>query len=154
VALNRLLSRKRDAVRWGKVVVGSLDNLEPPAGGGSDRSFSEPLLPASATTAFELVDAPLIELMRDAIREAFAACPAEEFVMLQLAHCDGMRLADLARMWRCSQSRISRTLASAGEDIARGTMRRLRASDAWLEIRWEDFLEVCQSANPLHFAAE
>ena len=149
VALNRLLTEKRRETRWGRLVTTSLSVGE--RGDGEENGFAEPWLPTAATAAFDLVDAPLLELMRRAIGAALAECPAEALVMLQLAHGSGLRTADLAPMWGCSQASISRALDRTSRCIAEATLREIKKTDEWLELEWEDFMELCRAAGPALF---
>ena len=92
--------------------------------------------------------------MRTAVESAFLNCDAEDFVLLQLAHCDELKLRELAVMFRCDNGTISRRLERAQQGINAATMARVKARDPWLELRWEDFVELCHSASPAFFDEE
>ena len=100
------------------------------------------------------VDESLLELMREAVQAAFMACPAEDFVLLQLAHLDGLHVVELAKMFDCGIASISRNVAKAGQEIAGATIHYVKATDPWLELKWEDFIELCGSASPACFGVE
>ena len=99
-------------------------------------------------------EAPLIKLMRDAVEAAFQECAAEDFVLLQLAHMDGLHLKELAQMFHCSKSTIDRDVKRAGKRVSEATLRYVRRIDPWLELKGEDFLELCRVASPACFGIE
>lgn len=151
VALNRLLTHKRKDRRWEKLIpervgaqkAGERDSdNELPAGFRVDLEDGEP------------AEAPLIEIMRAAVETAFLTCEPEDFVLLQLKHCDGLRGAELGRMFGCHESVISRRLDKAQEIIAAATLQKVRQSDPWLELKWPDFMELCRSATPACFGQD
>ena len=99
-------------------------------------------------------EAPLLVLMRSALEAAFQKCAAEDFVLLQLAHTDGLRHEELARMFECVPSTISRRLVLAQEEIAAETIRFIRQADPLVELKWEDFVELCRVASPACFGVD
>jgi DNA-directed RNA polymerase specialized sigma24 family protein len=99
-------------------------------------------------------EAPLLEIMRDAVQAAFRECDAEDFVLVQLAHTNGLKGRELARMFTCSEAKISRTLGDARQRIVSATLRHVRARDPWLELKWEDFIELCGVVSPACFGVE
>ncbi len=93
----------------------------------------------------------LLQLMRTAVEIAFSRCSDEHFVLLHLKLRDGLQHDELARMWQCSPAKIARTLGCACVEIAETTRNFLREVDPWLELKWEDFLEMCRYARPSTF---
>jgi DNA-directed RNA polymerase specialized sigma24 family protein len=134
VALNSLLQRKRTPT--------------PPS-----RPIDEEPIPAPPGPESRM-EAPLVQLMKEAVQRAFQECEPEGFVLVQLAHTNGLRGWELARMFACSEAKISRTLESTRRTIEATTIRYIKAHDPWLEIRWEDFLELCRVAGPECFGVE
>lgn len=137
VALNALLTRKRVDGRRQRRFPSSEE------GGLIDTPDDDPP-----------VETPLLELLRDAVQFAFGNCPAEDFVLLQLEHCDQLERDELARMFGCSKATVSRLLSSARISVAGATMDFVRRRDPWLELQWEDFLELCRTATPACFGVE
>ena len=137
VALNSLLTRKRTDTRREKRFPASENGDLPDAPAGDLQT-----------------EAPLLELMRDAIQFAFEQCRAEEFVLLQLEYCDQLEREELARMFDCSKATVSRMLSDARVSIAETTTNFLRQRDPWLELKWEDFLELCREASPAYLGLE
>ena len=133
VALNRLLTlKRRQKVR-----------KETPLAGTPDKVL------------IDLETGPpemnLLQLMRTAVEIAFSRCTNEQFVLLHLKLRDGLQYDELALMWRCSPATISRAVGSACVAIAETTRDFLRQVDPWLELKWEDFLEMCRYARPSSF---
>ena len=142
ITLNALLTRRRRGQRWTAIMTDG-----EPTGADGD-------VHGSAADAAEPAEAPLLNLMREALEAAFLACPAEDFVLLQLAHTDGLRVVELAKMFDCGIATISRNVERAGREIAEATLQYIKATDPWLELRWEDFVELCRTASPACFAVE
>ena len=138
VALNKLLTRKRRDLRWAQLVPQRIE-----CGQEDNASFIEP----NAGTP-ELRDEHLLSLMREAVEAAFGTCAPEDFVLLQLVHCGDLKLREVAPMLGCSVATASRQLKRAGDEIAASTLAYVRASDPWLELKWEDFAELCRSSQP------
>lgn len=148
VALNRLVSWKRREETWHRLAPERL-----PAVSEIDGDDHEPAWMADGHPT-QSVEAPLLHLMREAIEVAFTTCPAEDFVLLQLAHTDNLRVVELAKMFDCGIATISRNVAKAGEGIAETTIRYIKATDPWLDLKWEDFIELCGSASPACFGVD
>lgn len=91
----------------------------------------------------DFIESDLAELMAGAIRQAFASLEPDVLVMLKLSFLHGVSQTEIARMWRCDQTRISRTLSSARSRIASETLRLIREADPELEIDWDDFKRLC-----------
>jgi len=140
LAINRLIARKRSENLWSKIVEEGLD--------------LEQMESAAVGHAPVPAEAPLVDLMRRAVEAGFRECAAEDFVLLQLVHMDRLRLVELAQMFNCSKSKIDRDLERAGKVVAEATLRHIRELDPWLELKWEDFVELCQVASPACFGTE
>ncbi len=146
VAFNKLLTRKRADLRW--------QHLTPArVGFGGGEEEGSPAWLADPEAA-EPEDALLIELMRNAIECAFLSCDPEDFVLLQLKHCDGLRGAELSVMFGCDESVISRRIDKAEDHIAATTLMEIRRADPWIELKWPDFMELCRSATPACFGLD
>lgn len=143
VALNRLLSIKRKKRRWEKLIVeGDRDDA---VGMRKSRVQSD---------LDELAEAPLIAIMRTAVETAFLSCEPEDFVLLQLKHCDRLHIAELGVMFGCHESVISRRIDRAEARIAATTLQKIRQTDPWLELKWSDFMDLCRVATPACFGLD
>jgi len=97
---------------------------------------------------------PLLEIVRGAVRAAFLQAEPEEFVLLHLAHADELLGRELAVMFGCSESKISRDLEAARQKVREATLAYVRVQDPWLELKWEDFLELCRVVGPETFGMD
>lgn len=62
-----------------------------------------------------------------ALREALGALSDRERALLRLHHVDGLKLAQIAALYRVHESTVSRWISAAAEAIAEGARRRLMA---------------------------
>lgn len=91
----------------------------------------------------DFIESDLAELMAGAIRQAFGSLEPDVLVMLKLSFLHGVSQTEIARMWRCDQTRISRTLTAAKTRIATETLRIIKSADPDLDLDWEDFKRLC-----------
>lgn len=117
--------------------------------GRRDRRF-----PASETETFadpadaaQPKDESLTALIRDAVRYTFQNCAAKNFVVIQLLLYDGLKFTDLAHMFQCSESTMRRDMESAQMDVQTLASEYVRKRDPWLELKWEDFVELCRTTT-------
>lgn len=148
VALNKLLTRKRNEQRWRDLMPAHMGG---PNGDEEGEELSSNWLGSEAEDAG---DPPLIEIMRTAVETAFQTCEPEDFVLLHLKHYDGLRGAELGVMFGCDESVISRRIGKAEAHIAAATLWKVRQTDPWLELQWSDFMELCRSATPACFGLD
>ena len=94
-------------------------------------------------------DSSIIEILGPALRRAFAACDVEELILLQLVHVHGITQREIANLWKWHESRVSRHIKRAEEKIAKLTLQSVRETDPYLELRWNDFVELCRSVEVL-----
>ena len=85
--------------------------------------------------------------MKTALTAAMAKCPSQSFVMLRLVYLNGLSQREVAQLWGCHESKVSRALDSALELIASETLRSVKEADPWLEVGWDDFLELCRCTD-------
>ncbi len=143
VVFNRLISRRRKAASWSKIVEAD----------GAAALSDESAQPA-ADTPEKGAEPPLLEILRVAVQTAFGECPPEDFVMLQLVHRDGLRMAELAKIFNCSEATISRKIERAASELAAATLAHVKAADRWIELGWDDFLELCRTVSPSALGVE
>lgn len=93
----------------------------------------------------------LLKLLREAIRNAFAKRDSESVLMLKLVHVHELTQREVARMWGWHESKVSRALEVARQCIARDILLELKRVDPWLDLRWEDFLELCAGSTDAPF---
>lgn len=96
-----------------------------------------------------LLDEDLSDLMGRAIKHAFDSLDPDVLLMLKLSYLHGISQTLISRMWRCDQTRVSRSLTSARSQIASETMQFIQNQDADLQIDWEDFQKLCAAGLDL-----
>jgi RNA polymerase sigma factor (sigma-70 family) len=89
----------------------------------------------------------LVHLLRGAIQQAFSAQDPEAVLMLKLVHLHQLTQREIARMWGWHESKVSRTLEVTRQNVARTILADLKKIDPWLELRWEDFVELCAGST-------
>jgi RNA polymerase sigma factor (sigma-70 family) len=94
-------------------------------------------------------DASIIEILGPALRSAFASCDVEELILLQLVHMHGVTQREIASLWKWHESRVSRHIKRAETKIAERTLQAVKETDPYLELRWNDFVELCRSVELL-----
>ena len=154
ITLNTLVTRRRKERRWHELLSVQVAEAGATADPAAPDAETEAPDSEAKVEGAEPVEAPLLEIMREAIQAAFMACPAEDFVLLQLAQMDGLYVKELARMFGRGDGSINRDVHRAGEEIAEATLQYVKATDPWLELKWEDFLELCRTASPACFGVE
>jgi RNA polymerase sigma factor (sigma-70 family) len=89
---------------------------------------------------------PLLNLLRDAIKRAFARQDEDAVLMLKLVHVHELSQREISRMWGWHESKVSRTLDTTRQSVAKIILLELKKVDPWLELRWDDFVELCASS--------
>ena len=92
-------------------------------------------------------DDALIDLLRDALMHAFTKCKPRDLVLMRLVTVHGIRQETIADRFGWSQSKVSRAINSAMEQIRKETLAELQRSDPWLELEWDDFISLCRSST-------
>ena len=128
VVFNNLLQIKRSIAR-GPVIV------EGPGPDGPEPESADGPQPAPP-------EQPVLDIILTAIQAAFRECDPEEFVLLNLAHANGLKGRELAELFGCSEAKISCDLDAARNKIKVSIVRHVKERDQWLEIQWEDFVEL------------
>jgi len=133
IVTNRWLSLMRRQTVHNKVIDRLADSPDYPSFDEGDLS--------------DLVDVELMEIIEEALRKGFAACTSEEIVMLHLVHLHELTQREVAALWNCHESYVSRRLKSAEERISEITLETIRAYDPLVNLTWTDFLRLCESTN-------
>jgi len=89
----------------------------------------------------------LVQLLRVAIQRAFASQDPETVLMLKLVHLHQLTQREIARMWGWHESKVSRALELTRQTVGRLILAELKKIDPWLELRWEDFVELCAGSS-------
>lgn len=139
VSTHRLVDLKRRQKFQGDLPI---NRDEPDAGPDFDRLPAEPeKMPEDA----------LAKLMQAALKKALSEVPADAYVLLQLVYIHGVMQREAAKIFGWHESKVSRTLDQAMHRIAARTMEEIKAVDPWLELSWQDFVELCANSDVLRF---
>lgn len=133
VATNRLVDLKRRQ---------SFRVDVPPSPDSNEDFFDRRPQPEKPTS-----EKPLLNLLRDAIHRAFAKQDPDAVLMLKLVHLHQLSQREISRMWGWHESKVSRTLDATRTSVAKNIMLELKKVDPWLELRWEDFVELCAGSS-------
>ncbi|MEM1059047.1 MAG: sigma-70 family RNA polymerase sigma factor [Verrucomicrobiota bacterium] len=139
VSTHRLVDLKRRQKFQGELP-SSRD--EPDAGPDFDR------LPAESE---RMPEDELARLMQAALKKALGEVTSEAYVLLQLVYIHGVMQREAAKMFGWHESKVSRTLDQAMSRIAARTVEEIKAVDPWLELSWQDFVELCANSDVLRF---
>jgi DNA-directed RNA polymerase specialized sigma24 family protein len=88
-------------------------------------------------------DPEIAVLLADALRWAFLHLEPQKAVFLRLAYLYDVKRERIARMWGCHPSTIGREITIGLMTLRARTLEYLRRADPFLEIEWQDCLEVC-----------
>lgn len=133
VALNRFVSLKRAAQR----------DIERFGSEPGDAQFD-----GIAAPDRDLGEEPVLGLVRDAIVRAFKECDPEQFVILQLLHADELTATEIARMFGCAISTVTRQAEQAQTTLRTAILKHVRAREPWLELTFDDLLAICRTVLP------
>jgi RNA polymerase sigma factor (sigma-70 family) len=131
VATNRWVDLKRKQARRAE--------LESHNGPGGDPLAEIPALPNPVQ------EAALVVLLRDSLQAAFAACPADAMVCLRLVYMHGLTQRELMQLLGWSESKVSRFLSHAMEQIEKLTLAEVKKRDPWVDLSWQDFVDLCET---------
>jgi RNA polymerase sigma factor (sigma-70 family) len=87
----------------------------------------------------------LIALLRDSLKSAFAQCGPKARVLFRLIYLHELSQRELVQMLGWSESKVSRFLSRAMKDVESHTLAEVKKRDPWLELSWQDFLELCET---------
>lgn len=91
----------------------------------------------------QLEEDVLLRMLRESVRAAFARCPAEALIMLRLVYVHGLTQREVGKLFGWGESKTSRALSQAMEQIKTRTLIDLKRRDPRLDLSWEDFLGLC-----------
>lgn len=132
VATNRWVDRKRKQSRF----VDPGQN----ASGQSEHDYLTRLEAANYAS-----DDTLIALLRDSLKAAFGRCSSQARVLLRLVYLHELSQREIVLMLGWSESKVSRFLSKAMEEIETHTLDEVKKRDSWLDLTWQDFVELCET---------
>ena len=134
VATHRLVDLKRRQKHRGE--------LSTPGRDGESETDAFEQLPAASSNQSE---GSLVDLLKNSLQAAFAKCPPQAMLMLRLVYLNTLTQREVGRMWGWHESKVSRCLTQAMTDIQATTLSEIKRRDPWLDLAWEDFVELCES---------
>ncbi len=96
-----------------------------------------------------LGDDALIALLRDAITRARARVDPEKLVLVRLMVAYGVSQRRLGSLLGWHETKVSRVKTELLAELRMRIMEELRLADPWLELEWEDFMELCSESVDL-----
>jgi len=134
VATNRWYDAKRRGARSVQIP----DNISE----GSDKATApdNPADPSSTCCEDAVVD-----LLRDCLKAAFAACAPQDMVLLRLVFMHDLSQREVARALGWNETKISRSLSEAMQIIETQALAEVKKRDSWLDLSWQDFLDLCRT---------
>jgi RNA polymerase sigma factor (sigma-70 family) len=87
----------------------------------------------------------LIALLRDSLKSGFALCGPKARVLFRLIYLHDLSQRELVQMLGWSESKVSRFLSRAMKEVERHTLGEVKKRDPWLELSWQDFVELCET---------
>lgn len=136
VATNRWYDAKRRETRCLRIA-----DLE------SDVSIRAAAERESTEQAARWPEPAIVELLRACLRASFAACNPHEMVLLRLVFIHGLSQREVARMLGWNESKLSRSLCKAMQQIEVQSLAEVKKRDPWLDLSWQDFLDLCQTTQ-------
>src|SRR5258708_7842283 len=89
----------------------------------------------------------LVTLLRESLEAAFRACAPHQLVMLHLVHINGLTQREIGRMLHWSESKVSRALGVAMQQIQAHTLGEIKRRDPLVGLTREDFVGMCENCQ-------
>jgi len=87
----------------------------------------------------------LIALLRDCLKSAFARGGPKARVLFRLVYLQGLSQREIMQMLGWSESKVSRFFSRAMKEVETHTLAEVKNRDPWLELTWQDFVELCET---------
>lgn len=82
------------------------------------------------------------DLLHECIDEAINSLNIEHRLMLRLVFIENLQHQEIAQMWGVSNTTITRTFQTSMTQVKRRTMNALVVREPWLQLQWDDFLQI------------
>ena len=90
---------------------------------------------------------PLVEIMRESIRAAFANRPAEDFVLFRLLHEQGLFQTELASMFGFNRRTVARNAERIAAELRSDIMAQVEQRLPNMRLEWDEVMELCRAAG-------
>jgi Homeodomain-like domain len=92
-------------------------------------------------------DADLVSLLRTSLKNAFVRANRERLLLLHLVYLHGIKQRELADIYGCNESTISRWLNATLEQIHDDTLHEVEDQDTAVRLDWREILQLCDIIN-------
>ena len=72
-------------------------------------------------------------------------------LMLHLVFIESIQQREVAMMWNTSNTTVTRIFQASMNQVKRKTMHALKVREPWLDLQWEDFLQIAAMIPKLLF---
>jgi RNA polymerase sigma factor (sigma-70 family) len=93
------------------------------------------------------VDADVVSLLQTSLKKAFARCDREQLLLLCLVYLHGIKQRELAAIYGCNESTISRWLDRTLKQIHGDALTEIRALDPLMCLEWPEIVQLCDTIN-------
>ena len=92
-------------------------------------------------------DADIVSLLQTSLKKAFARSDREQLLLLCLVYLHGIKQKELADIYGCNESTISRWLDRALKQIYSDTLTEIRGLDPTACLEWHEIVQLCDTIN-------
>ena len=92
-------------------------------------------------------DTDLVSLLRSSLKNALARSNREHLLLLYLVYLHGIKQRELAGIYGCNESTVSRWLDSTLEQIRADTVREVEILDSAAGLEWREIVQLCHTIN-------
>jgi len=92
-------------------------------------------------------DADVVSLLQISLKKAFARSDREQLLWLCLVYLHGIKQKELADIYDCNESTISRRLNRTLKQIHGDTLTEIRALDPMMCLEWHEIVQLCDTIN-------
>ncbi len=111
------------------------------------------VVPRSAESSPEIEEL-LLQIMCNGLQAGFAACTAQDYVLLHLVAVHELKFEEVGNMFNCSETSVRRMLVQLRRRFKTATFEKIRETDPHLELTWADFMGLCQNVGPGYFGLD
>ena len=137
-ALSRAISRRRKEERYRR-------RLETAKSIGAFQS-DQPTAPDEA-------EGLLREMLREAIQQALAECPGDDFVIVHLLFGSNLHASEVAKMFGCNWRTVKDRAEAACAQVRFSVQAGLQRRDPWLNLSWGEIVNLLMPDLPPLFEA-
>lgn len=91
------------------------------------------------------------DLLQKCVQEAINSVELEHRLMLHLVFIESIQQREVAMMWNTSNTTVTRIFQASMNQVKRKTMHALKVREPWLDLQWEDFLQIAAMIPKLLF---